>query len=141
MALTYDLTGCVLPDDMWVERDGHKAMNWRYEVIIMPGTMLTGIGVLNDETIPEFYSRLNCYERLTGALGRNGDGSEHFTEFEDIVKMKGLRTNVSMMTRTKWVKHFVGVNFLDEVKRQKTRELPKVEIKLNEELAESLGLR
>lgn len=149
MALTFDLTGIVnKPADFYVPlteesakfsggKVGSDVMNWRYEVIIMPGTMLAGIGVLNDDTIPEFYARLNAYERLMGALGRNGDGTEHFTEFEDIVKMKGLRTNVQMMTRTKWVKHFIGVNFLDEQVRFKKRELPKVNDKL---LAESLGL-
>lgn len=143
MALTYDLTNVTLPED-WTTEDPMQGevINWRYSVIIMPGTMLTGIGELNDKTIPEFYARLNCYERLHGALGRNGDGTEHLTELEDIIKLKGLKTNVfPQESRTKWMSRIVKQNFLDQVSRMTEREVARINSEAGEKLAEELGLR
>lgn len=130
MSLNFDLTNVVKPDDFFVPNPDFpdkQIYNFKYEVVIFPGTMLTGIGVLNDDTIPEFYARLNCYERLHGALchgpdSRSGQMKPLLTTFETVLAMKGLKTNVyPMETRTKWVKRMVGQNFLDEVATQKKR--------------------
>lgn len=130
MSLDFDISEVDKPDDFYVPHPAFpddfpdkKIYNFKYEVIIMPGTPLVGIGVLDDNTIPEFYARLNCYERLHGTLCRNGQ-EELFTEFETVLAMKGLKTNVHPMeTRAKWLKRIVNKGFLDEVSHHCSREI------------------
>lgn len=143
MALTFDLSDVLKPADLYVkdEDSDREILNWRYSVIIMPGTIITGIGALTEKTIPEFYARLSAYEKLHGALGRNGDGSDHYTALEDIVKLKGLRTNVfPVMTRTKWMNQQVKHNYLDAIVKDTEKRLPSIEAQIGEEIAKELGL-
>ena len=132
MSLDYNLTDVVKPDDFLMphpEFPGMEAMHWKYEVLIMPGTMLVGIGSLTDKTIPEFFARISCYERLHGALCRNGDGSPAYVQFEHVLAMKGLRTNVfPMETRTKWINRIVKDNYLNSIVFDKTREISQLRV-------------
>jgi hypothetical protein len=122
MSLDFDLTEIDLPSDFYVEIDGEQRMHPKYQVIIMPGTLMTGIGTLTDDTIPEFYARFRFYELLNGALLSNQNGPL-LTELHTVRAMRGLKTNVfPPETRAKWLKR-QGTGALDDLKKHAEREI------------------
>jgi hypothetical protein len=101
---------------------GDRIMNPVTETLIWL-TMAVGIGVLNDDTIPEFQARLDFLFAISGRaeLLQWNDGDEAPTPkritIEDLQAHKSLSTNVfPLETRSTWIKRileregpFVGV--------------------------------
>lgn len=131
MSLDYNITN--VPEDVRIivaesdnrsrgYRKGDRIMNPVTETIIFM-TVVTGIGELTDETIPEFQARLDFIYALTGQaeLLAFKDGEDEPTEIritrEDLERHKGLSTNVfPIEKRAAWTKRqlkyagpFVGV--------------------------------
>lgn len=76
-------------------------------------TLSVGIGVLNESTLDEFWMRLSAIEQRDGSYMRKyvtDESGEVLVDVpfkrEDLVRRIGLRTNVSNITHTKWLKHF-----------------------------------
>lgn len=119
MSLNYNLTE--IPEDVRTivaEEDDKFAGVKKGDRVMSPvthslifATMGVGIGVLNDETIPEFAARLDIYQKLNGALlsERDGDGwKPRPLTLEDIQAHKGLSTNVfPLERRAAWIKRVV----------------------------------
>jgi hypothetical protein len=103
MSLNYDLSRCAISDP-W--DDEHKVLT---DALIW-GTMLTGIGTLTLEDLPEFMARLD----VAGFWG-NGYGAT----IEDVLPYVGLRTNVfPKETRAKWLKRVIGSELDRKVQHQ-----------------------
>lgn len=75
-------------------------------------TMVIGIGHLTEKTIDEAVARCRMVEDLDGAFMRRGvEGKDGGTEIEDVFLWEclrdfvGLRTNVSYVSKTKWLGH------------------------------------
>lgn len=125
MSLNFDLRE--IPEDVrlitaLVDRpmDGVKAGDKIMSPItnlLIWSTMATGIGVLNDETIPEFHARLELLRKLDlygsitlweGDVETGGWAEPRGLTLEEVAAHKGLSTNVfPMETRASFVKRWV----------------------------------
>ena len=72
--------------------------------------MATGVGSVTEANYIEVYTRINIYERVSGALLSSvNDADElikHPYTLEDIRDRIGYRTNVSNETSAQWLKRF-----------------------------------
>lgn len=69
-------------------------------------TIAVGIGRITEETAGEFFARAALIERLDGPF-MHQDGKPRLITEDDVIDHIGLRTNVSMETRTKWTNRVV----------------------------------
>lgn len=103
---------------------GDRIMNPVTNTLIWT-TMAIGIGILNDDTIPEFAARVELYQKVHGPLMQRvtDDGIEpRPITREDVEAHKGLSTNVfPLEARTKWVKRVITDDVFRGVTAPKTR--------------------
>lgn len=101
MALTYDLQG--IQDYQLVCMDDDGTMSAVTHGLIF-ATMAVGIGTIDAKTAPEFYARLNLYERAMGTFTVKA-GEPHYITPGEVYAHIGLKTNVfPVETRAKWMK-------------------------------------
>jgi hypothetical protein len=131
MSLNYDLGGienykevCFIEDEL-----GSK-LSVITEVLIFR-CMAVGIGEITDRTIPEFWARMEAFDKLNGhpiyETGNDGKTKHRRITFEELKSHRGLTTNVfPQETRAKWIKRILG-NRLDQEVRWAKNQLAKGE--------------
>ena len=97
MSLDYNLTK--LPERLW-----KNEKEWPITSALIWLTLLIGIGEITEKNWIEVAARIAFYERIHGSyLVSNGQPRPFQAEW---VQLRiGLRTNVSFMTKTKFIKH------------------------------------
>lgn len=98
MSLNYD----------WTRTEGHETLSPDMKYLACMSTMLVGVGDLStDKSYAEYVLRLKVFEALHGGLLYGEDGmprllSDALASGEVVIR--GLRTNVSLEPRARWLK-------------------------------------
>jgi hypothetical protein len=74
-------------------------------------TMVIGIGVLTEKNFEEFMNRVAIYQALVGPYRRvrkDGVFAEQYLTDEDVRPFIGMRTNVSTISRSTFMKNVIG---------------------------------
>lgn len=93
------------------EKAGESYMQQRTESLIW-AAMVIGLGAITEKNADEWIFRLRMYEKLRGACrSRRVDGEWVDTYFTplDVREHIGLSTNVTPITRTKFVNHMASL--------------------------------
>jgi hypothetical protein len=93
----------------WTRTENHEAMSNELKYAACMSTMVTGVGDLSTpKTFTEYLLRLKAYEAWYGPLwvGATAEGSPEGLARE-ASKFRGLRTNVTLEPRTKWVRRMM----------------------------------
>jgi len=77
-------------------------------------TIMVGIGNLTDKVAPEFYARAKFCEKLYGCFWYNGKGEMQELTWEDVQGYVGMNANVSLESRSKWMKRHADAFVQDE---------------------------
>lgn len=100
MSLDYKLNNC----ENWEQLD----KNMIYPIV---STMFAcGVSHLDDSTIPIYKNRLRLNETLLGFyFAKQNENEEMVSAITDetIHRFKGIKTNVSSVSKAKWIKQFV----------------------------------
>jgi hypothetical protein len=99
MSLDWSVTHC----ENWEELVDEE--EWPVTERIIWSTLTCGIFKITHENAPEFTARSYVIEKLYGGT--------KFLTLEDVQKRAGLYTNVSPLTRTQWLKQFIG-GYMDD---------------------------
>lgn len=93
MALHYD----------WSRTPEHEALDPQLKYIACMSTMAVGVGDLSTpKGFAEYVMRLRVLESLVGSFWTDGDGNGMLADHAE--KFRGLRTNVNLEPRAKWMK-------------------------------------
>lgn len=92
------------------EQDGkHYVMNWELHALLFL-TMRIGMGTITNQNIDEFWRRLFIVERSEGAFLYTHDPETKvrkpcYLTYADLLRYRGLVTNVSYVPPRKWNVH------------------------------------
>lgn len=120
MTLDFDLSKIENRDTVCKNKEGE--LSAVTHTLIFAG-LVTGINEITDKNWPEFYARLNIYERLFGSYLRDKDGNEVVFTPQDIRDHIGLRTNVNPLSKTAFKNNIFERAFLEAVNNAKTLEV------------------
>lgn len=121
----YYRAGQSKPEDEFEYRKGDKLMSPVTNALIW-GTMFVDMGTITADNADEFFARTALQEKLSGAYltETSDDGKVHKPRpitYKDVVDHIGLRTNVSTLTRAKWMKRVVDYAMKDMVEIAKRK--------------------
>lgn len=71
-------------------------------------TMSVGLGTITSSNIDEWIYRLTLLQKISGAELTLGPNTKVFITKEDIEMHIGLATNVTSLSRSKWLKHHLS---------------------------------
>lgn len=109
-----DLCYFVAPADEWTRgiKAGDRVLNPVTEALIF-STMAVDLPGITRENAGEFFARLRFIERLDGARliraevdGKRPEGAAAFITEDEVLAHVGLSTNVSPLSRARWLKKF-----------------------------------
>ena len=105
MALHWDITKC--NEMLELQSD----TEWPITNALIWLTMGVDLGEITEKNIGEFYARIKLWEAIQGCMIKDDKLDDVYLSFEDVRKRIGLTTNVSDVSRTK---------FINRVKRMMT---------------------
>jgi hypothetical protein len=103
--------------------DIQQGVEWAKTEALIFATMSIGMDEITTENAGEFYARIKILEGVIGSIvSIPTDKADEFYSREyyfstgEISRRIGLKTNASLLTRTKFLNHMlkVGVNFYDK---------------------------
>jgi hypothetical protein len=101
MALNWDITKCKEMVELQSETE------WPITNAIIWYTIGVDLGEITEKNIGEFYARIKLWEAVQGATIKNYIGNsktdDTYLSFEDVHKRIGLVSNVSDISRTKFI--------------------------------------
>jgi hypothetical protein len=116
MALNWDLRDIANHKEVcWLGEGEERRLNPITDALIWY-TLALDIGDLSDANLDEFVFRMRTYDRLFRPLLIGPDREDRRLTYAEVKAHVGLRTNVSQVTRSKWMKRMVE-NFSRETAR------------------------
>lgn len=100
MALTFDWSNTDLSTESEEDRLLADSAVWL--------TMAVGINHITVDNVKEFFARVSFYEKVTGAYRfamESGASTPVFFTADECIRLIGLRTNASPMTKAQFYKH------------------------------------
>jgi hypothetical protein len=99
MALVWSIERCAEPPEV-LRGEGREfyiteTLIWATIAVDLPG--------ITEDNAAEFYARYHTWEQLFGPMTRL-DGEDHFITPQDVRRRIGLTANVSLKTRSAWLK-------------------------------------
>jgi hypothetical protein len=113
------------PENEFEYRKGDRLMSPITNALIW-GTMFVDMGAITEENVDEFFARTAVHEKLSGAYlsetnNETGETKPRPITLQDVRDHIGLKTNVSTLTRAKWMKRVLDYAMKDAVERAKAR--------------------
>lgn len=113
------------PENEFDYRKGDRLMSPITNALIW-GTMFVDMGAITAESADEFYARTCVQEKLSGCYltetGDDGERKERPITYQDVLDHIGLTTNVTTLTRAKWMKRVLNYHMRDEIERAKAKQ-------------------